>query len=74
MPAVEASKYVPHLKFLASMVILLKPAQETDFSFVHHVLSSTQFLYFNTYNTRRCREAVQYLKYKDSFYRLPVTI
>ena len=72
MPAAEAKKSVPPLKVLVSMVISLNRAQETDFSFVQDILSSTQCPEYNGYNTRQCREAGQYTHMKTNADYLPL--
>ena len=52
MPTGESQKSVPPLKRLIIMVISLNRAQETNFSFVQVVLSSTQWPVFKRFNSR----------------------
>ena len=54
------------------MVISLNRAQETDFSFVQDILSSTQCPEYNGYNTGQCREAGQYTHMKTNADYLPL--
>ena len=55
MPTVEPQKSVPPLKRLVIMVMSLNRAQETNFSFVPVLLSSTQWPVFKRFNSRQCR-------------------